>query len=279
MNKLFKKDQSGFTLIELLVVSTIIIAVSAIGLTSYSGVSQGARDAKRKSDLDDVRTTLLLFRSENGYYPTAAVTTDPRVATVKPRRLIASLSDAFDVPDAFEVKEVQAALFDNGYTPPPIDDGGTTREPIGTIDPIWEEATATPAPTGIEIIKTTPTPTPPVGCVYEEVQCIQAPCDPVLVCVSETPILIGPPLTPTPTPVVEEKSTPTPDPETRPAAAKSYDDMVDELVFEGYLDSDDVAYDPVNDNEFYYGYVTPDILSFELTATLEKDNTIIRLTN
>lgn len=28
----------------------------------------------------------------------------------------------------------------------------------------------------------TPTPTPPAGCHYQQVQCIQAPCDPVLVC-------------------------------------------------------------------------------------------------
>lgn len=36
----------------------------------------------------------------------------------------------------------------------------------------------TPTPTP----KPTATPTPPVGCYYQDVQCIKAPCNPVLVC-------------------------------------------------------------------------------------------------
>ncbi|MBI2268017.1 MAG: hypothetical protein HYU80_01055 [Candidatus Blackburnbacteria bacterium] len=48
---------------------------------------------------------------------------------------------------------------------------------------------AVPKPGGIEYIKKqltwprpTPTPTPPPGCSYQEVQCVKAPCDPVLLC-------------------------------------------------------------------------------------------------
>lgn len=33
----------------------------------------------------------------------------------------------------------------------------------------------------------TPTPTPPAGCHYQQVQCVQAPCDPILVCQTSTP--------------------------------------------------------------------------------------------
>lgn len=45
-------------------------------------------------------------------------------------------------------------------------------------------------------ITRTPTPTPPVGCYYQQVQCIQAPCDPVLICRTPTPTVSR---TPTPT--------------------------------------------------------------------------------
>ncbi len=41
----------------------------------------------------------------------------------------------------------------------------------------------------------TPTPTPPVGCFYQQVQCIQAPCNPILVCPTKTPT---PTVSPTP---------------------------------------------------------------------------------
>ena len=56
-----KLQKRGFTLIEVLVVSTIIVVVAAIGLVSYSGAQVGARDAQRRQDLDNTRTTLLLF--------------------------------------------------------------------------------------------------------------------------------------------------------------------------------------------------------------------------
>lgn len=62
----------GFTLIELLVVSTIIVILSAIGIVSFIGAGKGARDAKRKSDLETVRQALVLYRSDAGTYPAGA---------------------------------------------------------------------------------------------------------------------------------------------------------------------------------------------------------------
>ncbi len=40
-------------------------------------------------------------------------------------------------------------------------------------------------------LKNSPTPTPPPGCHYQQVQCIQAPCDPILVCTTPTPTHSG----------------------------------------------------------------------------------------
>lgn len=42
----------------------------------------------------------------------------------------------------------------------------------------------------------TPTPTPSIGCYYQQVQCFQAPCPPILICPTITPTWTG---TPTPT--------------------------------------------------------------------------------
>ncbi|MCB9813642.1 MAG: type II secretion system protein [Pseudomonadales bacterium] len=61
----------GFTLIELLVVTTIIVILSAIGMVSFTNAGMGARDAKRKSDLETVRQAIVLYRSDGNGYPTA----------------------------------------------------------------------------------------------------------------------------------------------------------------------------------------------------------------
>jgi general secretion pathway protein G len=66
----FKNKKSfGFTMIELLVVATIIIVLSAIGLVSYRTANIKARDGKRKGDLEQVRSALELYRSDEGTYP------------------------------------------------------------------------------------------------------------------------------------------------------------------------------------------------------------------
>ncbi len=48
----------GFTLVELLVVISIISILSIIGITIFTGVQKGARDAKRKEDLDAITKVL-----------------------------------------------------------------------------------------------------------------------------------------------------------------------------------------------------------------------------
>ena len=48
----------GFTLIELLVVVAIIAVLSVIGLTIFTGVQKGARDARRKSDMEAISKAL-----------------------------------------------------------------------------------------------------------------------------------------------------------------------------------------------------------------------------
>ncbi len=59
----------GFTLVELLVVTTIIIVLSAIGLVSFQNAGQNARNGKRKADMETYRQSLVLYRSDQGVYP------------------------------------------------------------------------------------------------------------------------------------------------------------------------------------------------------------------
>lgn len=67
MNSARKKV--GFTLVELLVVISIISILSVVGLTIYTGVQKGARDAKRKSDLTAISKALEQYRTANNSYP------------------------------------------------------------------------------------------------------------------------------------------------------------------------------------------------------------------
>ncbi|MEK7592271.1 MAG: type II secretion system protein [Patescibacteria group bacterium] len=64
-----QSQRSGFTLIEVLVAATIIAVLVAIGMVSYSSVNKRSRDAKRRGDLEQMRSALELYRSEYGYYP------------------------------------------------------------------------------------------------------------------------------------------------------------------------------------------------------------------
>lgn len=63
------KKRRGFTLVELLVVIAIIAVLSAAGLVSYTSATKRARDGKRKSDLEELRSALVLYRTDVGYYP------------------------------------------------------------------------------------------------------------------------------------------------------------------------------------------------------------------
>lgn len=66
---MIKKSKKGFTLIELVVVASIIALLAGAGIFSYTQFNIQARDAKRKTDLELVRSALELYKSSNGAYP------------------------------------------------------------------------------------------------------------------------------------------------------------------------------------------------------------------
>ena len=56
---------SGFTLVELLVVIAIIVILISVSLVGLTGSRETARDAKRKADLEAIRSALELYKSDN----------------------------------------------------------------------------------------------------------------------------------------------------------------------------------------------------------------------
>lgn len=66
MNKIKK---TGFTLIELIVVIAILGILATIGLTSFRASQIKSRDAKRKSDLEQVQRALEIYMNDVGHYP------------------------------------------------------------------------------------------------------------------------------------------------------------------------------------------------------------------
>src|SRR3989344_3807862 len=68
---MIQKKSGGFTLLEVLVTATIIAILTAIGIVSYASVNKRSRDVKRKSDLEQLRSALEMYRSDATAYPSA----------------------------------------------------------------------------------------------------------------------------------------------------------------------------------------------------------------
>lgn len=59
----------GFTLIELLIVMTIIAVLMGLALVSYQGARKTARDGKRKTDIETIRSALEICYADTNSYP------------------------------------------------------------------------------------------------------------------------------------------------------------------------------------------------------------------
>ncbi len=68
MIKIVKKDK-GFTLIELMVVIAIIGVLAGVIITSLSAARKRGRDAQRIRDIQEIRSAIELYISQNGHPP------------------------------------------------------------------------------------------------------------------------------------------------------------------------------------------------------------------
>jgi len=64
----------GFSFVELLVVISIIVVLAAVGTVSYTSISKNSRDARRRADIESIRSALEICRTERGIYPDAIYT-------------------------------------------------------------------------------------------------------------------------------------------------------------------------------------------------------------
>lgn len=63
--------RKGFTLIELLIVLAIIGTLTSFIMVNFLGARERARDAERKSDMQQMRSAFELYRADQGTYPPA----------------------------------------------------------------------------------------------------------------------------------------------------------------------------------------------------------------
>jgi prepilin-type N-terminal cleavage/methylation domain-containing protein len=77
VNHLALPKSRGFSLVELLVVVSIIAILVTLGMISYLSIQKNARDAKRQSDLNTVRSALEQYHADWGFYPDRIDFTQP----------------------------------------------------------------------------------------------------------------------------------------------------------------------------------------------------------
>jgi type II secretion system protein G len=66
---------SAFTLVELLVVISIIGILIGLSVFGLQGARESSRDARRKGDLELIRSGLEIYKSDCDKYPTTALST------------------------------------------------------------------------------------------------------------------------------------------------------------------------------------------------------------
>lgn len=98
--KFFRNKNNGFTLIELLVVVAIIGLLSSIVFASLNSARAKARDAKRASDVHELKTALDMYFNDYGSYPLVA--TPPGVPTDN----IGTLMPPLTVPLSPYIKQI-----------------------------------------------------------------------------------------------------------------------------------------------------------------------------
>ena len=67
--KLMNQSRRGFTLIEIMVSVSIMVILTIIGVVSYSQINKRSRDVKRKGDIEQIRSALEMYRSDDVGYP------------------------------------------------------------------------------------------------------------------------------------------------------------------------------------------------------------------
>jgi general secretion pathway protein G len=65
--------KKGFTLVELVVVMSIISLLSSVVLANMNVYMAKARDARRKSDLEEMKKAIIIYYADHGSYPSTGL--------------------------------------------------------------------------------------------------------------------------------------------------------------------------------------------------------------
>lgn len=173
-----ERSRSGFTLVELLVAVSIVVVLSTIGLSTFSGIQSKARDATRKNDLRTLATALEIYYQTYGNYLTnTGLCADKTAGSVLYTNTNFTKFISGDLPKDPKDKNPYCYESPNGLTfklYAKLEDGSdyiltsedfiaqASPTPTSTSSPISTPApTPTPAPTALP----TATPTPTPSCV------------------------------------------------------------------------------------------------------------------
>ena len=63
------KNNKGFTLIELLVVISIMGIIMGLSIFGLLGARESARDGRRKADIEEIRASVEIYKSDCNSYP------------------------------------------------------------------------------------------------------------------------------------------------------------------------------------------------------------------
>lgn len=63
------EKEKGFSLVELLIAVGLIVILTGVALVSFRGTKGISRDAQRKTELEEIRSALELYRLDEGEYP------------------------------------------------------------------------------------------------------------------------------------------------------------------------------------------------------------------
>jgi len=81
------KRSQGFTIVELLIVIVVIGILALLVITTYSGIQQKARNAKRQTDVASLQTQLEGYHTDKGYYPSRTNMNDATFLTANMKGL------------------------------------------------------------------------------------------------------------------------------------------------------------------------------------------------
>jgi len=143
--------KKGFTLMEILIAISIIAILTAIGIVSYASINRNARNAKRKSDVEQMRSALELYRADTGHYPSINTTLDDASNLENDTAFVTYMDPVPTDPKGEQYQYLATDLVGSFYYGYCL---AATMEPLGTY--VAENTCSITTPDGYNYLKKNP---------------------------------------------------------------------------------------------------------------------------